>query len=41
MNLSEILRRVKERLKGEKKVTEHHQTVARPQNGTCYNKQQV
>ena len=28
------LRKFKEGLKGEKKVMEHHQTVARPHNGT-------
>ena len=34
VNLSEILVSLKERLKGKKRVMEHHQTVARPHNGT-------
>jgi len=33
MNLRELLGRLKRDQKG-KKVTEHHQTVARPHNGT-------
>jgi len=34
MNLSEIRRRLKRDLKGKKRVMEHHQTTARPHDGT-------